>query len=679
MKSIKTKILLTTLIVLLLSLSAIGSISAWLNYQSAILSLEQTMTETVQIAAMQVEASLQGYKTLLLEISANDEIISNDGNTAIKELWAVKKRHGFNVVARTNVDGISMETQDNLSKVDYFLVPKETGKPYISDPVMNVEDGTMSIFVSAPIYQEGEFGGIVFAGIDASYLCEIVAGIQIGETGNAAMLNKKGTTIAYADVQLVLDQYNTQEQVQNDPSLVKLAAIEQEMTQGKVGFGEYSYGGQNKLMAYAPIRDSNGWSIDVSVVREEFLSGTYTSIFTTVCIVAVSILVAVVVMFRLSSSIANPIKKCVERIKLLAEGDLQSPVPVFKTKDETKLLADSTKILVDGLKEIIVDETDLLGEMAKGNFNIKTKTEASYIGDFHPILQSLRDINTRLSDTLFQINLSADQVSEGSQQVSSGAGALSQGATEQASSIEELSATIHAISEQIRKNAENAQMAKEQSTQAGNQVLSSSEQMQSMISAMENISKKSSETGKIIKTIEDIAFQTNILALNAAVEAARAGSAGKGFAVVADEVRNLAGKSAGAAKNTTTLIEETMKAVDSGFKIANSTAQSMMAVVGSTKQVTGLVEKIAEASSDQSVSIGQVTQGVEQISYVVQTNSATAEESAASSEELSAQAQMLKQLVGKFQLKGNSTKLDSFSPVFGMSAAESNTEGTTKY
>ena len=229
--------------------------------------------------------------------------------------------------------------------------------------------------------------------------------------------------------------------------------------------------------------------------------------------------------------------------------------------------------------------------------------------------------------------------------------ALSQGATEQASSIEELSASITEITDQINKNAENAKQANDSAEHAGREIMNSNEQMRSMVEAMDEITVKSSEISKIIKVIDDIAFQTNILALNAAVEAARAGAAGKGFAVVADEVRNLASKSAEAAKGTTVLIEESIAAVQSGSEIARRTAEMLDESANVTRQAVSLIEKITEASIMQAESAAQINVGVEQISSVVQTNSATSEESAAASEELSGQAELLKSLVGKFRLR----------------------------
>lgn len=363
-----------------------------------------------------------------------------------------------------------------------------------------------------------------------------------------------------------------------------------------------------------------------------------------------ALVLTVVLALYLTRSLTRPIKEIQNTMEKITDGDLSGTL-VYEAKDELGALSESMRGLMQNQQTIIADIASLLGEMAQGNFRIKTGCEEKYVGEYQGILKAMRGINKNLSDTLSQINEASDQVAMGSGQVSDGAQALSQGATEQASSIEELSATITEIAGQIKVNAENAKDANSLTQKAGEALDGGSKQMEEMVKAMEGISSTSSEIGKIIKTIDDIAFQTNILALNAAVEAARAGEAGKGFAVVADEVRNLAQKSAEAAQNTTALIESAITAVDNGTKIAAETADSITEVVSDAAQVADVIEKIAIASEQQADAIAQVTQGVDQISSVVQTNSATAEESAATSEELSGQAQTLKNLVGRFQLR----------------------------
>ena len=349
-----------------------------------------------------------------------------------------------------------------------------------------------------------------------------------------------------------------------------------------------------------------------------------------------------------SGTISRLITACSDRLQLLAKGDFHSSVMESSARDEAGLMLLAMKTTTESMQKVIQDIDYALGELAEGNLNIDAKVD--YPGDFDTIKKSILKIKHSLNSALSEINQSADQVSSGSDQVSSGAQALSQGATEQASSVEELAATITEISGQVQSNAQNAATAKEGANAVGENMAQSSEQMQRMKHAMNEISNSSNEISKIIKTIEDIAFQTNILALNAAIEAARAGAAGKGFAVVADEVRNLASKSGEASKDTAVLIENSLKAVENGTELADATADSLLVAVEGAKRVIEDINKISDASTEQANSIAQVTQGIDQISAVVQTNSATAQQSAAASEELSGQAQILKDLVGKFKL-----------------------------
>ncbi|WKY46144.1 methyl-accepting chemotaxis protein [Eubacteriaceae bacterium ES2] len=347
-------------------------------------------------------------------------------------------------------------------------------------------------------------------------------------------------------------------------------------------------------------------------------------------------------------AIIAPMQEASVVLNELSLGNLNT-LMVGEYKGQNGKIKNDMNHTVTFLKRYVVEISNTLQAISEKNLNLEITTD--YQGDFLAIKTALNHITGNLSHTISDINIATGQVEVGARQISDGGQALAQGASEQASSIQELTASIEEVSDKTKKNAENANTVNSLTGKVRDNAETGDQQMSKMIAAMSEINKSSNNISKIIKVIDDIAFQTNILALNAAVEAARAGQHGKGFAVVAEEVRTLAARSAEAAKETTLLIEGSIEKVTAGTQIADETAIGLKVISENIEEIGDLIEKIAVASNEQATEIAQITLGIDQVSKVVQTNSATAEESAAASEELSGQAEMLKYLVDEFIIK----------------------------
>ena len=408
-------------------------------------------------------------------------------------------------------------------------------------------------------------------------------------------------------------------------------------------------GNVKRYIAPVEVGDSDWW-VTVSLSEAEYNATLMTLVKTALLSNILGVLILVCLTHFLIRTSLAPLKKISSAGVEVAKGNFDVDIQ-YNKKDEIGELAESMREIMQRIRVIISDLQNKLSELSKGNYRVDMEDQEYYAGAYAPLLQSLRDIRGDLSDTMKEIKNSAEQVKAGSEQVSNAAQSLSEGATEQASSIEELSATMVDISHKIDSTLKITEEVAQLSNDAEKAVNVSTDKMDEMAKAMQDITVKSQEISKIIKTIDDIAFQTNILSLNAAIEAARAGEAGKGFAVVADEVGNLAQKSAKAAQNTSSLIAEAIDAVEKGAKLSGETVQSLEVVSTQSKKINSMIGNISQASDEQAKGVKQVSVGIDQISSVVQNNSATAEESAAASEELSGQAHTLNELMSKFQLK----------------------------
>ncbi len=654
MKSIRKKITVCLMATVLTALIAVGAASSALSYRSTLATVDQMMSETAVLAAQHIEQELTAYKNVAMDTGcipqlSDDDVSLEEKRAIIDERVAM---HGFQRGNIIGADGCSIFDGNDYSDREYVKQAMQ-GNVYVSEPLISKITRELSIMVAAPLYSNGSHGGniagVVYFVPQETFLNDIVSSIQIGDNCRSYMINKSGYTIADITLDTITTQ-NIEQEASSNSSLKSRAALHTAMRQGKNGFGSVKAADGPRFLAYAPVKGTDGWSLAVEAPKKNYLADTYSSILISMLVIVVSIIASIVVALKLSSNISGPMQACAERMKLLVEGDLKSPVPLAKGQDETAELTRSTAAMVTGLNTIIDDISYLLNEMANKNFDIKSPHRDAYVGGFQSILLSMRTLKLELSGTIRQIDTSAGQVSSASDQVSTGAQTLSQGSMEQASSIEELAATINDISASAQKTSAAAEEAGRFVGLAGAQLGTSVEHVEELNAAMKHISNSSEEISKIITTIEDIAFQTNILALNAAVEAARAGSAGKGFAVVADEVRNLASKSDEAAKATKELIESSIISVSEGSQAVNRVTASLERTSQLAANVTTQMDVVVEAVDNQTTALAQVTEGINQISSVVQTNSATSEESAAASEELSAEANSLKQLVAKFTL-----------------------------
>ena len=558
--------------------------------------------------------------------------------------------NGITVYATDSAVGIEL-SQNYMLDASAFAAQEKNLALSVKDPYKKVIGNKeyMVVTVLQPIIdQNGNFAGVVGTDIDTNVLLNTDF-----ETGGYKSFSNK---IVCGHKSVIIDKENPENigkqfvdvtsSIDPTPYLEVLENGEEKLfvTEFKNGDSYYS-----SCIPFYITGSDTVWISITNISQKEFTAPMMTqTIITALACIIILLIVDVTVYFVIIRRL-RPIKEVELAAEHIKNGVLDIDIN-YTGNDEIGALAENMRESTKILKGYIDDIAMVMAYFADGNFVIPPPTRP-FEGDFKVIENDVITFVERICVILEQISAAAGQVATGSTQLSTSAQSLSDGATEQASAVEELTATVTELSERVNHTAQNARLAKEKSEMAGTAVTQSNEQMQSMLDAMNEINNKSVEISKIVKTIEDIAFQTNILALNAAVEAARAGASGKGFAVVAEEVRNLAQKSGDAAKNTTSLIGETVAAVSHGMKVADATAGKMQSVIDVAAEATSLIVEIASDSIEQATAIGQLHMGMDQISSVVELNSAASEESAAASEELSEQARVLDSLIEKFKIK----------------------------
>ena len=555
-------------------------------------------------------------QTAWLAIINNDQAILSDGSTT----------------------GADFHIKD---RVWYDMILNSQGETVITPAYADATTGEMVVSIASPYLNDaGKLVGVIGLDIYMSQLSSYLSDIHIGDTGYLTIYDSADNVIYHPDQNVLFSSLNGM----NYSSNMK-TALEQHQNSSIM---KYSRDNLNFYGTVTHIDDFN-WNIVGCMPTAEFMREPTIAMLTVIAGSVVCSIILIIICVRKAKSLVTPIHQLNRVANELAQGNLKVAIQSYNKDDE---IGDLTKVFVSmqsTLQEIIEDIGHVIGELS--NKNLTVSPTASYQQDFVPIENALEGIAERMNTVMSVIQTTAVQVDAGADQVSKASQILAQGSTEQASSVEEMAATIQQISRQIELMSDHSNDASDKARQVGTDVLESSQKMEHLMGAMERIDQSSNEIQKIIKTIEDIAFQTNILALNAAVEAARAGEAGKGFAVVADEVRNLAGKSAEASKTTSQLISNSLYAAQDGMVLAKEANESMQLAV---KEVQGVADSINDVSKDlkeYSETMSQINVAVQQISDVVQTNSATAEETAAASEQLSAQSNSLNEMMGEFRLR----------------------------
>ena len=550
-----------------------------------------------------------------------------------------KENSNYSLRYDTDGDKFSMVPYEVYGTQDFYKQAQESKVASATLPMENADTGKASFYMTVPILDGDRFLGIVTTEISTEVFNELDM-----------------STLGYENVFFdVLDNHNNFVYSNNPDAKGKnlgdlIGQKYSDMLVEKMQNKEAFFQRDSQVRYYVPLEiEGVDWWVQTAMTIPHFDQAKNQLLFALILSEVIIFMLVQIINFVRISKALKPLRKISDAGKEVASGNFDVEIH-YPKQDEIGELSYSISEVIGRSKKIVFDLRDRLEAMAGGNFTENLESE-DYIGDYAPLLESLKNIQSDMNKTLQEVHSSSVQVLRSAEQVNTGAQSLSQGATEQASSIEELSANMQDISHSIQASTKTAGEAFKLQGEAGTAVLQSNEKMEEMRKAMNDITAKSNEISKIIKTIDDIAFQTNILSLNAAIEAARAGAAGKGFAVVADEVGNLAQKSAKAAQNTGLLIEETIEAVEKGARITEETAESLHSVSKSTEEVNTLIEQISSASDKDLKGITSLNQGLQQISSVVQANSATAEQSAAASEELTGQANKMNVLVERFRLK----------------------------
>ncbi|MBU2510738.1 HAMP domain-containing protein [bacterium] len=652
--SISVKIIALTLSLLLVSI-LVPAILVYVNTQKAVLDATQKELEQTSLLTQKALISWIGFLKMDIQTMGSLNTVLSSTKTSFigkasrkgAEKQLLKKIEEFKFYESLSIadkDGTVVVTTNsklldtNISK-QAFYSPTLQGKTSVSTLSLNDVSGAVNFIISSPIDENDTPVGLVFGQIDLGYFeADFIKPIKIGNSGFISLIDQTGRYISFPDQSKLL-----KENAANDGFIKRIL-------ESSEGVLSYQTEGQGKISTFKQVPET-GWRVVVTAVSSELLAPLNRLTMINSIVALVMIVLAVLVSIWAARKIKNPLVKAVAMINAMSKGDFDKRIDV-QTRDETEDLANSMNELANDLKTAVTAINGVMGMVARGDLS-KTIDE-NLQGDLQTLQLSINESINLLSETIFHVVTTSSQVKTGTDEILSAAENLANGNSQQAASLEQITSTMNEIEGQTAKNDENAIKARDLANRALETVRDGNSRMNHMQKSMEKINETSANVSKVIKVIDEIAFQTNLLALNAAVEAARAGKYGKGFAVVAEEVRNLAGRSAKAAKNTSELIETSIKEVENGVKSSDQTAEVLAEITNGVEKITDLVAEIAVASTEQKMGISEVNKGLALVNNVVQQNSSIAEETSSSSQELSASAHRLEDLVRNFTLKQTS-------------------------
>lgn len=613
--TITQKITVMLLIVVILPTTLLG----FTNYQSSSRLLEKSIRSAALNSVSNMKEHINTFMRMqeegltILSMNSNVRNIKSRTSEVYEEIFtSFLDGHADITNAYIGLDNKKMilyPAQELPADYDpttrtWYTNALKANKLVWSDPYADASTNRMVVSVSMPVYDDSNtFVGVLAIDISLGKMTEFISTSSIGEKGYMALYDSAGIAVAHPE-----------EALRGQP--VPSEELKQELYANKEGNKDYTLN-KEKQCAYFTTIDSTGWKLMGTFNYDEIQSKTTSILLNATIMGLITLIVALIIGFFISNPIIKNIKSLVGSMELVGAGNLEVRSDV-KAKDELGILA--------------------------GTFNKMVQDQQKAVNEQKHLIQTNNQIFSEVSQAALQVEATASQIAAGSQ-------SLAQATTEQASVMEEINASIEEIASQSKGNADNSRIANSLVVSANESAMQGAAKMDEMTDAMNDINEASKNISKIIKVIDDIAFQTNILALNAAVEAARAGIHGKGFAVVAEEVRNLAGRSSEAAKETTELIEGTIRKTERGTMIARETDQSLTMIAEKISEVAKTIESISNMTSQQASAILQVKEGVSQVVGTTQTNSATAEQSAAASLELSSQAALLKSSVSRFELE----------------------------